>query len=144
LRHAGAELVEFSLLTDQEIPAVDAVYMGGGFPETLAEGLTRNISMRQSVRERVQEGMPLYAECGGLMYLSRELHYEGVPYPMADVFPLDTKVFKKPQGHGYTSALIATANPFYPLQSRLTGHEFHYSRCVDTSGIDSSYELSRI
>lgn len=137
LRHAGAELVEFSLLTDREIPAVDAVYMGGGFPETLAEGLTRNISMRQSVRERVQAGMPLYAECGGLMYLSRELHYEGVSYPMADVFPLETRVFKKPQGHGYTSALIASANPFYPLQSRLTGHEFHYSRCVDTSGIDS-------
>ena len=137
LRHAGAELVEFSLLADHEIPDVDAVYMGGGFPETLAEGLTQNTSMRKSVRERVRGGMPLYAECGGLMYLSRELHYEGVSYPMADVFPLDTKVFKKPQGHGYTSALIASPNPFYPLQARLTGHEFHYSRCVDTSGIDS-------
>jgi cobyrinic acid a,c-diamide synthase len=137
LRHAGAELVEFSLLTDHEIPAVDAVYMGGGFPETLAEGLAQNASMRKSVREHVHAGMPLYAECGGLMYLSRELQYEGVSYPMADVFPLDTKVFKKPQGHGYTSALIASPNPFYPLQARLTGHEFHYSRCVDTSGIDS-------
>ncbi|NCC06290.1 MAG: hydrogenobyrinic acid a,c-diamide synthase (glutamine-hydrolyzing), partial [Proteobacteria bacterium] len=137
LRHAGAELVEFSLLADHEIPAVDAVYMGGGFPETLAEGLTQNASMRKSVREHVLGGMPLYAECGGLMYLSRELQYEGVSYPMADVFPLDTKVFKKPQGHGYTSALIASPNPFYPLQARLTGHEFHYSRCVDTSGIDS-------
>jgi cobyrinic acid a,c-diamide synthase len=137
LQHAGAELVEFSLLADPELPDVDAVYMGGGFPETLADGLTINAAMRQSVKERVLGGMPLYAECGGLMYLSRELHYEGATYPMADVFPLETKVFKKPQGHGYMSARVASPNPYYPLKSRLTGHEFHYSRCVDTSGIES-------
>ncbi len=137
LRQAGAELVEFSLLTDPVLPDVDAVYMGGGFPETLAEGLTRNIGMRQSVKSSVLGGMPVYAECGGLMYLSRELHYEDTVYPMADVFPVDTKVFKKPQGHGYMSSTVATPNPFYSLKSRLTGHEFHYSRCVDTDGIAS-------
>jgi cobyrinic acid a,c-diamide synthase len=81
--------------------------------------------------------MPVYAECGGLMYLSKELEYEGATYPMAGVFPLTTKVFKKPQGHGYMSSLVASANPFYALNTRLTGHEFHYSRCIDVDDISS-------
>ena len=137
LRCAGAELVEFSLLEDRVVPDVDALYMGGGFPETLAWGLADNVSMRTSVRGSVQAGMPVYAECGGLMYLSRELLFEGVTYPMAGVFPLTTKVFAKPQGHGYMSSLVTAANPFYAPQTRLTGHEFHYSRCVDADKIES-------
>jgi cobyrinic acid a,c-diamide synthase len=137
LRHAGAELVEFSLLADSAVPDVDAVYMGGGFPETLAAGLAANASMRDSVRRYVEQGMPVYAECGGLMYLSRELLYGGTAYPMAGVFPLTTKVFEKPQGHGYMSSLVETANPFYRLKSRLSGHEFHYSRCIDIENVTS-------
>jgi len=89
------------------------------------------------VKSSVLDGMPVYAECGGLMYLSRELHYEGAIHQMADVFPLTTKVFKKPQGHGYMSSTVASLNPFYPLKCRLTGHEFHYSRCLDTEVIAS-------
>lgn len=137
LRHAGAELVEFSLLADGAVPDVDAVYMGGGFPETLAAGLAANESMRHSVRRCVEQGMPVYAECGGLMYLSRELLFEGAAYPMAGVFPLTTKVFQKPQGHGYMSSLVETANPFYSPKTRLTGHEFHYSRCIDIENVSS-------
>lgn len=137
LRSVGAEIVEFSLLEDHCLPDVDAVYMGGGFPETLAQGLTQNTSMRQSVRDVVLEGMPVYAECGGLMYLSKELEYEGASYPMAGVFPLTTKVFKKPQGHGYMSSVVVSANPFYALNTKLTGHEFHYSRCIDVEEMAS-------
>lgn len=137
LQNAGAELVEFSLLADKQLPDVDALYMGGGFPETLAQGLAQNASMRADVKSSVLDGMPVYAECGGLMYLSRELHYEGVIHKMADVFPLTTKVFKKPQGHGYMSSTVASLNPFYPLKCRLTGHEFHYSRCLDAEVITS-------
>lgn len=137
LRHAGAELVEFSLLDDRKLPEVDAVYMGGGFPETLAQGLTDNSSMRESVRECVMKGLPVYAECGGLMYLSKELEYEGTSYSMSGVFPLTTKVFKKPQGHGYMSSVVAALNPFYPVESRLTGHEFHYSRCTNVEEVRS-------
>lgn len=131
LRHAGAELVEFSLLSDSALPDVDALYLGGGFPETLARGLADNELMRTSVREAVLEGMPVYAECGGLMYLGRELLFEDKIYPMAGVFPLATKVFKKPQGHGYMSSAVRLPNPYYSVQSRLSGHEFHYSRCID-------------
>lgn len=137
LRHAGAELVEFSLLADSVVPNVDAVYMGGGFPETLAAGLAENATMRASVNRCVEQGMPIYAECGGLMYLSQELLYDGAAYPMAGVFPLTTKVFEKPQGHGYMSSRVETPNPFYALQTRLTGHEFHYSRCVDIDNVSS-------
>ncbi len=137
LRNAGAELVEFSLLADGVVPDVDAVYMGGGFPETLAAGLVENASMRDSVRTCVEQGMPIYAECGGLMYLSRELLYAGTAYPMAGVFPLTTKVFEKPQGHGYMSSRVETPNPFYACQTRLTGHEFHYSRCIDIENVAS-------
>lgn len=137
LRHAGAELVEFSLLTDSAVPDVDAVYMGGGFPETLAQGLAANAGMRESVRGLVHAGMPFYAECGGLMYLSRELLYGGVTYPMAGVFPLTTKVFEKPQGHGYMSSVVSSPNPFYMPATRLSGHEFHYSRCIDIENVSS-------
>ncbi|WP_028578008.1 cobyrinate a,c-diamide synthase [Desulfomicrobium escambiense] len=137
LRHAGAELVEFSLLEDSAVPDVDAVYMGGGFPETLAQGLAANAAMRESVRGLVHAGMPFYAECGGLMYLSRELLYGGVCYPMSGVFPLTTKVFEKPQGHGYMSSVVSAPNPFYVGSTRLTGHEFHYSRCIDIENVSS-------
>jgi cobyrinic acid a,c-diamide synthase len=137
LRQAGAELVEFSLLSDATLPEVDAVYMGGGFPETLAGDLTANESMRKSVRDAVLCGMPVYAECGGLMYLGRELQFEGKVFPMADVFPFATKVFKKPQGHGYMSSIVRRPNPYYALESHLSGHEFHYSRCIDVSDQNS-------
>ncbi|NCD24496.1 MAG: hydrogenobyrinic acid a,c-diamide synthase (glutamine-hydrolyzing) [Deltaproteobacteria bacterium] len=137
LRHAGAELVEFSLLGDPAVPDVDAIYMGGGFPETMAERLAENVTMRGSVSKFVHEGMPVYAECGGLMYLSRDLVYEGSRYPMAGIFPLTAKIFSKPQGHGYMSSEVVASNPFYALGTRLTGHEFHYSRCLDSDRIAS-------
>ncbi len=137
LQHAGAELVEFSLLDDREVPEVDALYMGGGFPETLAQGLSSNAGMRQSIREHVRCGLPVYAECGGLMYLSQELQYDGSAYAMAGVFPLTTKVFKKPQGHGYICSRVQSANPFYPVGFVLTGHEFHYSHCTDADRVSS-------
>jgi cobyrinic acid a,c-diamide synthase len=144
LRHAGAEIVEFSLLADERVPDVDALYLGGGFPETLARGLADNAAMRESVRRSVLQGMPVYAECGGLMYLSSELLFEGARYPMAGVFPQTTKVFKKPQGHGYMSSVVAGPNPFYACGTILTGHEFHYSRCIDIEKMtDFVFEVQR-
>lgn len=131
LRAAGAEIVEFSLLDDVRLPEIDGLYLGGGFPETLAQGLTDNVSMRDSVRAASALGMPIYAECGGLMFLGEAIEYLGRSYPMAGVYPVTTKVFSKPQGHGYTSAHVALPNPFFPVGMPLTGHEFHYSRCLD-------------
>lgn len=131
LRHAGAEIVEFSLLDDATVPEVHALYLGGGFPEIMAKMLAENISMKKSIRSHIEQGMPTYAECGGLMYLGRALEYNGVSYSMADAVPVATRVCAKPQGHGYVRAMIQTANPFFSLGSALTGHEFHYSHCPE-------------
>lgn len=138
LQHAGAEIIEFSLITDPALPSdIDALYMGGGFPETLADKLASNQGMRLDVAAKVAQGLPVYAECGGFMYLGSSLLYNDQSYPMAGVFPLSTKVFQKPQGHGYMQSVVKLPNPFYPVRSSLNGHEFHYSRCVNVEQIPS-------
>ena len=138
LTDTGAELIEFSLLSDGSIPRdVDGLYMGGGFPETMAETLAGNQSMLQSIRQAVHQGMPIYGECGGLMYLSQKLEYEGRLYPLCGVFDLTTKVFIKPQGHGYMQSTVVCPNPFYEVGTTLTGHEFHYSRCLDVEKVQA-------
>ena len=127
----GARLVEVSSLADSALPELDALYIGGGFPETHAEELARNRSMMKSVKEQARNGLPIYAECGGLMYLCRSLSWNGVVYPMAGVFPVDLNMHQKPVGHGYTSLRVDGPNPFYPIGTAIRGHEFHYSGLVD-------------
>ncbi len=106
---------------------MDALYIGGGFPETHAEQLVRNRSMMKAVKEKALEGLPIYAECGGLIYLARSLRCGDVVYPMAGLFPIDLVMHRKPVGHGYTSVRVDTPNPFYAVGTSLRGHEFHYS-----------------
>jgi len=130
LERLGAKLVNFSALTDSSLPEVDALYLGGGFPETHAEILAENVGLRGDLKRAAGQGLPVYAECGGLMYLGRELEIQGRTYPMAGVFPVTFGLEKKPQGHGYTVLEAETANPYYPVGSQITGHEFHYSRPV--------------
>ncbi len=128
LEAAGAKLVPLSLLDDTPWPELHGLYLGGGFPETLAKGLAANTETLKRVRELSLLGLPMYAECGGFIYLCRELHYEGEVYPMAGVFPVSTTFCRKPQGLGYVQGEIHKANPFYPTGTSLPGHEFHYSR----------------
>ena len=127
LEKLGASLVECSALNDRELPPLDALYIGGGFPETHAEALAANASFRNSLHEAVETGLPVYAECGGLMYLGKELIVEERTYPMAGVFPLRFAIDGKPQGHGYTILEVDTPNPYFPTGEILHGHEFHYS-----------------
>jgi len=133
LRRAGAELVEVSLLSEAQWPRLDGLYLGGGFPETQAQALADNAAARQRVRAISQAGLPVYAECGGFMYLCEELHTEGKIYPMAGVFPLATTLCARPQGLGYAEAAVVAANPYHPVGTTLKGHEFHYSRCLAQS-----------
>ncbi|MCX5838694.1 MAG: cobyrinate a,c-diamide synthase [Deltaproteobacteria bacterium] len=131
LEKLGASLVECSALTDRELPPVDALYIGGGFPETHAASLAANAGFRKSIREAVETGLPVYAECGGLMYLGKELIVEGKTFPMAGVFPLRFVLDGSPQGHGYTILEVDTPNPYFPTGEILHGHEFHYSHIPD-------------
>jgi cobyrinic acid a,c-diamide synthase len=126
-RH-GARLLYCSALEDRSLPPVDALYVGGGFPETNAARLAANRPFREAVRRAAAQGMPIYAECGGLMYLGRRLVVEGRAHEMAGVFDLDFEMQKKPQGHGYTLCRVVAANPFLPLGYEFKAHEFHYSR----------------
>lgn len=131
LEASGAELVPVSSLADQSLPEVDALYIGGGFPETHAEQLVRNRSMMKAVKEEALNGLPIYAECGGLIYLARSLRCSDVVYPMAGLFPIDLVLHPKPVGHGYTSVRVDAPNPFYAVGSSFRGHEFHYSGLAD-------------
>lgn len=139
LRRGGAQLVEVTALLPVELPDLDALYIGGGFPETHAERLAENEVFKRSLRDRVEAGLPVYAECGGLMYLSQDLRIDTKVYPMVGVFPVHTVLERKPQGHGYIEVETTAPNPFYPIGTRITGHEFHYSYVTGLEGDDVSY-----
>ena len=137
LTDAGAELTYFSPLETDTIPAVDGIYIGGGFPETHAEALAQNVRFRDSLKHLADHGLPIYAECGGLMYLGRELVMNENTYPMAGVLPISYGFSKRPQGHGYTSIAVEGNNPYFKIGSQYRGHEFHYSRVLTWAGRES-------
>jgi cobyrinic acid a,c-diamide synthase len=144
LSEAGAELVAVSPLSDGALPAIDALYAGGGFPEVYAGELSANREFRDAIGRRIAEGLPVWAECGGLMYLSRELVVDGTSYPMAGVLPLGVTFTPRPQGHGYVVARVDRANPFVPEGACLRGHEFHYSQIVgETTDLPTALALER-
>lgn len=131
LEAAGAALVPFSSLSTPLLPAdLDALYIGGGFPETHAATLSANRSLLGSLRAAATGGLPVFAECGGLMVLSEAITYAGRRYPMSGVLPFEVEVLAEPQGHGYAELVVDRPNPFFPEGLRLRGHEFHYSRIV--------------
>lgn len=132
LAAAGAELLAISSLEDSSLPEIDALYIGGGFPETHADRLSENQMMMKSVRAAATGGLPVYAECGGLMYLSRSVTLDTNRYPMSGVFPIDLRMESKPVGHGYTLVRVDRVNPFYEIGTEIRGHEFHYSGSTTT------------
>ncbi len=127
LEQNGAELVPIDSLHDNELPAVDALYIGGGFPETHASRLAANRRLLEDIKCRADAGLPIYAECGGLIMLSRSLRIENRTYPMAGVFPVEVVWRKKPAGHGYTHLRVEKDNPYFQVGSEMKGHEFHYT-----------------
>ena len=143
LTAAGADVIEVSPLRATALPPVDALYIGGGFPETHASALAGNTTFLAAVRGAAANGLPIYAECGGLMYLSRELRVDGQVYPMARVLDVAVEQTGRPQGHGYVEAQIDAPNPFFPEGTRLRGHEFHYSRLVEPVSLRSALRLDR-
>jgi cobyrinic acid a,c-diamide synthase len=145
LEARGAELVFMSALSDPNIPEIDAMYIGGGFPETQAAQLSANISFREGLGELAKNGLPIYAECGGLMYLGEELILDGESYPMAGVLPVTYGLSKRPEGHGYTKLTVDRENPYFKVGTRLRGHEFRYSKVLEWRGKpeDLAFRLER-
>jgi cobyrinic acid a,c-diamide synthase len=128
LADAGAVLEPISSQSAALPASIDGLYIGGGFPETHAQALASNESFLASLRDAARSGLPIYAECGGLMLLARAILWGGARYPMAGVFPFEVEVCATHQGHGYVELQVDRPNPFFPVGARLRGHEFHYSR----------------
>ncbi len=157
---AGAELIPFDTLNDTHLPKADGLFIGGGFPETHLQALTANKSLREEIRKALAQGMPAYAECGGLMYLSRSIQWRGESGTMVGTVPADVVVHRRPQGRGYMlleetgkSPWPQPALPDINNSNGTPAHEFHYARLENLdenpvfahrvlrgSGIDSSHD----
>jgi cobyrinic acid a,c-diamide synthase len=126
----GVKIIQISALDAKTLPPVDALYIGGGFPETHAGRLAANESFRLSLRNAAEAGLPIYAECGGFIYLGESLTINGRLYPMVGTLPVAFGMEKRPQGHGYTKLIVDRENPFFSIGTTITGHEFHYCRIL--------------
>ncbi len=149
LRRAGAKLVKIDSLNDAHLPALDGLFLGGGFPETNMKALEANTSLRQEIRRAIEAGLPCYAECGGLMYLARRIIWKGESAEMAGVLPADAVMYDQPRGRGYV-ILEETAHHPWPLAAKAGGavshavHEFHYSHLEKFSGeLKFAYKVRR-
>ena len=145
LRLAGAELVFFDALSDARLPAIDALFIGGGFPEVLAAELAANRSMLASIRTAVDSGLPTYAECGGLMLLARSIVWNNVSYPMSGAIAADVVMCERPVGRGYVHLAETTEMP-WPRRapSVVRAHEFHHSRLVNADpALRFAYRVER-
>ena len=144
LQEAGAELKTISPLRDHDLPQIDGLYAGGGFPEVYAQKLSENKELRSALKDRIDGGMPVWAECGGLVYLSRALIQNDISYPMVGALPVAVEQTTKPQGHGYVKARVDKKNPFIEEGVDIKGHEFHYSHLLGELGeIPTALSLER-
>jgi cobyrinic acid a,c-diamide synthase len=140
LQQAGAELVFFSPLTDP-LPEVNSVYLGGGYPELHLPALASS-RCRKDLKKATDSGMPLYAECGGLMYLVKEVT-AGKTYKMCGILPAAAEMTRKIQALGYVKGKSIRNNSFLPAGQQVTGHEFHYSRIEPERDVHYALQLSR-
>jgi cobyrinic acid a,c-diamide synthase len=135
LLRGGAELVPFSPVADAELPDVDALLIGGGFPEMRMRALAENASMRAAVADFIRSGRPAYAECGGLMYLTQRLHWHGRASSMCGVLHAEVAMHDRPQGRGYVRLAETAAFPWprhgdQAAAQEIRAHEFHHSAVV--------------
>jgi cobyrinic acid a,c-diamide synthase len=126
LRREGAKLEFFSPISDSSPPNCSGLYIGGGFPEVLGSPLAKNHTMKKSIKKLAEDGMPIYGECGGLMYLTKSIDYANKKYKMVGLFDAETSMEKKmilnyTKGNVITNCLVAKKS------AKLFGHEFHYS-----------------
>jgi cobyrinic acid a,c-diamide synthase len=145
LEALGAELVRFSPVHDAHLPEVDGLYLGGGYPETVAAELAGNAGMIQAVRTFAERGGPIYAECGGLMYLAREIRTrDGECHAMVGLIPGDVVVHAKLQALGYVDVETRAPTILGPAGLGFRGHQFRYSELTSLpAGGDRRYLVRR-
>ncbi|MDE1725759.1 MAG: cobyrinate a,c-diamide synthase [Thaumarchaeota archaeon] len=141
LQKAGASLEFFSPVHDKKIPSCEGLYIGGGFPEVKGDMLERNSSMKKEIKEKAEDGLPIYAECGGLMYLTRSIRYKEKKFKMIGLYEADT-VMQKKLKLNYTKARVSKPCVVSKANGNLCGHEFHFSE-LESISKDSkfSYEM---
>jgi cobyrinic acid a,c-diamide synthase len=144
---AGATLIPFDTLHDARLPIVDALYIGGGFPEVFAAQLAANVSLRQDIKQAIESGMPAYAECGGLMYLARQISFQGESHEMVGVIPGNAVMHDRPVGRGYVHLAENAQHPWPRPNARaaeIKAHEFHYSSLENLpDGMTFAYTVTR-
>ena len=126
LRREGAKLKFFSPVVDKKVPRCDLIYIGGGFPEVLGQSLERNTTMRKLIKKRAEDGTSIYAECGGLMYLTKSISFSKKKYKMVGLFDAETQMTKK-MTLNYTEGRIKS-NCLVSSPAKFHAHEFHYSK----------------
>lgn len=146
LQQAGAELVPINTLRDEKLPMIDGLFIGGGFPESRMQELEANAGLREQIGAAIRNGLPTYAECGGLMYLSRSIEWQGQRSRMVGVIPGDTVMHERPQGRGYVRLRETAGAPWLTdrPEGEFSAHEFHYSSLENLSdSLDYAYEVTR-
>ena len=142
LREAGARLVDFSPIDDQHLPdGIEGLYLGGGYPELYAFELGQNTKMRREIKEFCESGRPVYAECGGFMYLMNDIITGRGRYAMSGVFPIRAEMGDKFRALGYREVTTQSTTPLGVSGSVLRGHEFHYSTIQDDMDLNAMHSV---
>ena len=143
LREAGADIVEFSPMNDAGLPAkLDALYLGGGYPELCAGPISANKGMIASVKKFADEGGSIYAECGGLMYLANQIVTRGgTAFPMAGILPLGVQMTDRLVNFGYAEVCLTTDCLWGAAGTRARGHSFHCSTIIEPGPVDQAYTV---
>jgi cobyrinic acid a,c-diamide synthase len=134
LTHCGAELCFFSPLRDSQLPPnLAGLYLGGGYPELFARKLAENQNLKIEILAAAEAGMPIFAECGGFMYLTRSIEVEKRDYPMVGLYPFSTRMLSRRKALGYREVVLNKDSLLGPKGLRARGHEFHYSELINGS-----------
>jgi cobyrinic acid a,c-diamide synthase len=143
LQNSGAQLVFVDALSDRNLPQIDGLYIGGGFPELFADELENNIHLRGQILREINNGLPVYAECAGMMYLCKGLRWRNLRHEMVGALPYDAEMCPQTQGHGYVVAEVIRKNPWFSVGLHVRGHQFHHSRLINTNDTHYAFRLKR-
>ena len=143
LEKNGAELVYINSMKDTALPDIDGLYIGGGFPELYGSEIIKNRSLLGHVRIAIENGMPVFCECAGLIYLCDGIKTDEGFFEMAKIIPSVVEKKKLPQGHGYMDVEVITDTPFFKKGARIKGHEFHYTRLINVKNLHYALKVLR-